>query len=260
MPCQPGRRRCHFRGFGNPWRLSGRVSAAPQVVVVNTCSVTAEADRDARAYIRRVQRSHPQARIVVTGCYAQRAPDEIAALPGVFAVVGNSHKSQVASIALGPFHPQAASLTQNRIGRRSRAKNPTLLWQPRPRILCLWRRSRSPKFRLGAAARRSGVRTRRRYLRAQRFRIAIAAVHRDRSPGCIVRCASYPANAQNSGWLRQSLHVLHHSFHSRQQPIAAETPGARISRAIHCRRRAGTRPLRHQSWPLGPRPCAAVAF
>ncbi|MEO7003988.1 MAG: tRNA (N(6)-L-threonylcarbamoyladenosine(37)-C(2))-methylthiotransferase MtaB [Acidobacteriaceae bacterium] len=71
------------------------------VVVVNTCSVTAEADRDARAYIRRAQRANPHSRIVVTGCYAQRAPEEIAALPGVYAVVGNSHKNQVASIALG---------------------------------------------------------------------------------------------------------------------------------------------------------------
>jgi threonylcarbamoyladenosine tRNA methylthiotransferase MtaB len=85
----------------------GRAQA--DVVVVNTCTVTAEADRDARAYVRRVQRANPHARIVVTGCYAQRAPDEIAALPGVFAVVGNSHKSQVASIALGPFKPQPAS-------------------------------------------------------------------------------------------------------------------------------------------------------
>ena len=71
------------------------------VVVVNTCSVTAEADRDARAYIRRTLRANPQSRIVVTGCYAQRAPQEVAALPGVYAVVGNSHKSQVAAIAVG---------------------------------------------------------------------------------------------------------------------------------------------------------------
>jgi len=95
-------------------------SAAPDLVVVNTCTVTAEADRDARAYIRRVQRGNPHARIVVTGCYAQRAPDEIAALPGVFAVVGNSHKSQVASIALGSFIPQAASSPeQNRASSRN---------------------------------------------------------------------------------------------------------------------------------------------
>src|SRR5208282_3535812 len=54
---------------------------------------------DARAAIRRVRRQNPEARIVVTGCYAQRAPEEIAALAGVSAVVGNSHKHQVAEIA-----------------------------------------------------------------------------------------------------------------------------------------------------------------
>ena len=63
------------------------------VVVVNTCSVTAEADRAARSFIRRAHRQNPAARIVVTGCYAQRAPQELAALPGVAAVVGNSHKA-----------------------------------------------------------------------------------------------------------------------------------------------------------------------
>ncbi len=70
------------------------------VVIVNTCSVTAEADRQARAWLRRVRRQNPDARIVVTGCYAQRAPQELAALPEVDAVVGNSHKSMVAEIAL----------------------------------------------------------------------------------------------------------------------------------------------------------------
>jgi threonylcarbamoyladenosine tRNA methylthiotransferase MtaB len=79
------------------------------VVVVNTCTVTAAADGDARASIRRIQRANPQSRIVVTGCYAQRAAQEIAALPGVFAVVGNSHKSQVASIALGGMLPNLTS-------------------------------------------------------------------------------------------------------------------------------------------------------
>jgi threonylcarbamoyladenosine tRNA methylthiotransferase MtaB len=63
------------------------------VVIVNTCSVTAEADREARAFIRRTHRSNPAAKIVVTGCYAQRAPGEIAALDGVSAVIGNSHKA-----------------------------------------------------------------------------------------------------------------------------------------------------------------------
>jgi threonylcarbamoyladenosine tRNA methylthiotransferase MtaB len=70
------------------------------VVVLNTCTVTTGADQDARAAIRRVRRQNPDARIVVTGCYAQRAPEELAALPEVDLVVGNSHKHQLAEIAL----------------------------------------------------------------------------------------------------------------------------------------------------------------
>ena len=77
-------------------RASGPAQAS--VVVLNTCTVTAAADQDARAAIRRVQRQNPEAKIVVTGCYAQRAPEEIAALPGVNIVIGNSHKHQLAEI------------------------------------------------------------------------------------------------------------------------------------------------------------------
>src|ERR1035441_2395877 len=71
------------------------------VVIVNTCSVTAEADRAARAFIRRAHRLNPEARIVVTGCYAQRAPEELAGMAGVAAVVGNSHKALAPEIVLG---------------------------------------------------------------------------------------------------------------------------------------------------------------
>jgi threonylcarbamoyladenosine tRNA methylthiotransferase MtaB len=74
--------------------------AEAEVVVLNTCTVTASADQDARAAIRRVHRENPQARIVVTGCYAQRSPEELAALPGVTQVIGNSHKHQLADLAL----------------------------------------------------------------------------------------------------------------------------------------------------------------
>ena len=66
------------------------------VVILNTCTVTASADQDARAAIRRVHRINPECQIIVTGCYAQRAPAEIATLPGVTMVVGNSHKHQLA--------------------------------------------------------------------------------------------------------------------------------------------------------------------
>ena len=69
-----------------------------KLVVLNTCTVTAAADHDARAAIRRLQRENPGCKIVVTGCYAQRAPEEVAALPGVDWVIGNSHKGQLAEI------------------------------------------------------------------------------------------------------------------------------------------------------------------
>ena len=71
---------------------------AAQVVVLNTCTVTAAADQDARAAIRRIRRENPGCQILVTGCYAQRAPEEVASLPGVRWVVGNSHKHQIAEL------------------------------------------------------------------------------------------------------------------------------------------------------------------
>jgi threonylcarbamoyladenosine tRNA methylthiotransferase MtaB len=87
--------------------LSERQPSAAELVVVNTCSVTAEADRAARAFIRRAHRANPEARIVVTGCYAQRAPEELPKMPGVAAVVGNSHKALAPGIALGlMLHPE----------------------------------------------------------------------------------------------------------------------------------------------------------
>ena len=71
---------------------------AADLVVLNTCTVTSAADDDVRQTIRRVHRENPSARILVTGCYAQRAPEELAVLPGVEWVVGNSHKTQIAEL------------------------------------------------------------------------------------------------------------------------------------------------------------------
>src|ERR1700733_14310791 len=73
-----------------------------ELVILNTCTVTASADQDARAAIRRIHRANPGCQIIVTGCYAQRAPEEIAALPGVSQVIGNSHKHQLAEIVAAP--------------------------------------------------------------------------------------------------------------------------------------------------------------
>jgi len=65
------------------------------VIILNSCTVTATADDDLRQAVRRAKREQPDARIVVTGCYAQRSPEEIAKLPGVSMVVGNSHKTSL---------------------------------------------------------------------------------------------------------------------------------------------------------------------
>jgi threonylcarbamoyladenosine tRNA methylthiotransferase MtaB len=66
------------------------------LVVVNTCSVTGSADQGARQIVRKIARENPHARIVVTGCYATRHPEEVAALPGVVQIVPNDRKEQLA--------------------------------------------------------------------------------------------------------------------------------------------------------------------
>src|SRR5216683_6653242 len=70
-------------------------AAGADIIVVNTCTVTASADAQARDAIRKFRAANPAVRLIVTGCYAQRAPEELAALPGVSWVVGNSHKPQI---------------------------------------------------------------------------------------------------------------------------------------------------------------------
>jgi len=71
------------------------------VVVLNTCTVTHRADAQAREAIRKIHRLNPGARIVVTGCYAQRAPEELAAIDGVAWVIGNSHQTEIPDLVQG---------------------------------------------------------------------------------------------------------------------------------------------------------------
>src|SRR5215469_856383 len=81
--------------------------SAADLVILNTCTVTASADEDVRQAIRRVHRENAAARILVTGCYAQRAPEELAAMPGVEWVVGNSHKTQIGDLVTSlDYHGQ----------------------------------------------------------------------------------------------------------------------------------------------------------
>src|SRR5579872_2809867 len=79
--------------------------ASADFIILNTCTVTSFADEDLRQAVRRVHRESPDSRILVTGCYAQRAPEELAVLPGVEWVVGNSHKTQIADlVTAAPYH------------------------------------------------------------------------------------------------------------------------------------------------------------
>jgi threonylcarbamoyladenosine tRNA methylthiotransferase MtaB len=79
------------------------------VVVLNSCTVTASADAQTREAVRKIHRANPAARIVVTGCYAQRAPEELAALDGVAWVVGNSHQTQIPAVIRDSFSSSLAA-------------------------------------------------------------------------------------------------------------------------------------------------------
>ena len=94
-------------------------SSAADLVVLNTCTVTHSADVDARRFIRGLHRDHPHAQILVTGCYAQRAPEELAAIEGVTWVVGNSHKTAIADIVSGPVEEYHGQILVGDIAGRS---------------------------------------------------------------------------------------------------------------------------------------------
>jgi threonylcarbamoyladenosine tRNA methylthiotransferase MtaB len=89
---------------------SVRSAGEAELVILNTCTVTSAADEDVRHTVRRIHRENPAARILITGCLAQRAPSEVAKLPGVEMVVGNSHKTLIPDLIAAdsgtPYHGQ----------------------------------------------------------------------------------------------------------------------------------------------------------
>ena len=102
-------------------RARGAVEAAPQdaeLVVVNSCSVTAAADQGVRQTVRRIVRDNPDVQVVVTGCYATRRPDEIRQLPNIVHVVSNDEKDDlVANLACSiGLTDRADATTANRYG------------------------------------------------------------------------------------------------------------------------------------------------
>ncbi|MDO4334624.1 MAG: tRNA (N(6)-L-threonylcarbamoyladenosine(37)-C(2))-methylthiotransferase MtaB, partial [Bacteroidales bacterium] len=75
--------------------LKARAGETPDIVVVNTCSVTEVADKKGRSLVRRLRDRWPDATLVVTGCYAQLKPQEVAAIEGVDMVLGNDEKLRI---------------------------------------------------------------------------------------------------------------------------------------------------------------------
>ena len=102
-------RRLEERGF-----RTTSFEARADVVVVNTCTVTGRADASDRQMIRRARRLHPDARLVVTGCWAQTDPEAVAALREVDVVVGNADKERIAAI-IGDLARDARRVRRARI-------------------------------------------------------------------------------------------------------------------------------------------------
>src|SRR5215467_10949159 len=78
-------------------RTHAAAAGLRNAIIVNTCAVTAEAERQARQAIRKARRENPNARIIVTGCAAQIAPEKFSALPEVDHVLGNTEKLEAES-------------------------------------------------------------------------------------------------------------------------------------------------------------------
>ena len=84
--------------------------SAPQVFVLNTCTVTGAADAKARQALRAAKRSNPRALVVATGCYAERSPENLNNLEAVSLVVGNSQKGQLVSLVTSALEEQGREM------------------------------------------------------------------------------------------------------------------------------------------------------
>ena len=102
---------------------------APDICIVNTCTVTQKASMQSRQAIRKAIKTYPKAKIVVTGCYAQTAPKEIAAIEGVSLVIGNTDKLNLPDILTQSDRSLKCSpaIIHRNIGRQSHFKASTIV-------------------------------------------------------------------------------------------------------------------------------------
>ena len=88
-----------------------RDSLKSDFVVINSCTLTSRADSDTRSFIRKVSRLNPAARMIVTGCYAERAPEELQRMPGVWRVFSNAEKENITTEIFSLAGPQNETST-----------------------------------------------------------------------------------------------------------------------------------------------------
>ena len=82
-------------GLASRGIVRAKAGQQPDIILINSCSVTEEADKKCRQTVRSLHRRHPGAAIILTGCYAQLKPEEAASLDGVAVVAGNDKKGRV---------------------------------------------------------------------------------------------------------------------------------------------------------------------
>lgn len=116
------------------------------IAILNTCTVTATADAEVRQIIRRIHRENPGCRILVTGCYAQRAPQEIAALDGIAWVVGNSHKHRITEILKEHLEDRPAASSRLLPGVQAAAACPAVEGEVRSANPQVWVGEVGPEF------------------------------------------------------------------------------------------------------------------
>jgi threonylcarbamoyladenosine tRNA methylthiotransferase MtaB len=97
-------------------------AAAADWIVINTCTVTREAERDSRQKIRRARARNPSARLAVTGCWSTMDPERAAALPGVERVIPNAEKDRIPAGILGPEQPPSADTAPPPASARRRTR------------------------------------------------------------------------------------------------------------------------------------------
>ena len=125
---------CRLNSFESEiMRDHAQAAGVGDLVVVHTCAVTAEAERQARQAIRRARRSHPRARIVVTGCSAQIRPEAYAAMAEVDHVVGNPDKLDAATVARARARPAGGGARRHDRARDGGPSGRRLRW-PHARV------------------------------------------------------------------------------------------------------------------------------